>query len=473
MSDRNRRVYRESVKNFLAFWKPSMARRLTISFTLFGLLIGYFVLIFITVSATDSFIKLATQTIRQRIKILSLGEGRDRGLEILKFLEMSRIDLVGAEKNLQGFFSHLQYHIYCRDGGQWRRLSIDSSGQLQSQVIVAPAQLLELEKVVKNSIGTSSGFFLTQQDKVNVKIDITRPDDPRKYLLSFDVYPMGIFKILRENLSKGLLFFIGVLLISRTVGWLFSIWLARPIEQIAREAKEIASGKYEKRFTAKYKDEIGTLAESLNNMASRILDGTKERENLLIGILIALTRAIDAKSPWTAGHSERVTRLAEEIGRFLQLTDAHMRILGISAILHDIGKIAVPEIILDKPGKLSDEEFAIIKKHPRAGADILSSIPSYETILPGILCHHERWDGTGYPDGAKGKDIPLNARIICVADVYDALTADRPYRKAWHRNKTLQFFEEERGKMFDPELVDILKKIENIPDDGITPLIVL
>ena len=194
-------------------------------------------------------------------------------------------------------------------------------------------------------------------------------------------------------------------------------------------------------------------------MASRIIDGTRERENILIGILIALTRTIDAKSPWTAGHSERVTKFADAIGRGLHLDEDQLRALTISAILHDIGKIAVPEQILDKPGKLTDEEFSVVKKHSRTGADIISSIPSYETILPGILHHHERWDGTGYPQSLRQTDIPLFARIICIADVYDALTEDRPYRKAWSREDVFIFFEEQKGKMFDPDLVDIFRKV--------------
>jgi len=159
-------------------------------------------------------------------------------------------------------------------------------------------------------------------------------------------------------------------------------------------------------------------------------------------------------------HSERVTRFAELIGRGLNLSDDQMRVLTVSAILHDIGKIAVPEQILDKPGKLTDEEFAVVKKHPQAGADIISSIPSYEKILPGILHHHERWDGAGYPQGLQEKDIPLFARIICIADVYDALTEDRPYRQAWSREQVRKFFEEQRGRMFDPELVDIFLKLD-------------
>jgi len=243
-----------------------------------------------------------------------------------------------------------------------------------------------------------------------------------------------------------LLFFFVLFLLSHSLGHCFSIWLAQPIEKLAQEAQVIAAGNYERRFSTERQDEIGKLAAALNTMAGRIIDETRERENLLIGILIALTKAIDAKSPWTAGHSERVTHLAIAIGRTLKFREDQMRNLMISAILHDIGKIAVPESILDKPGKLTEEEYALVKKHSETGADIIASIPSYQTILPGILHHHERWDGSGYPRGLKGEDIPWFARIICIADVYDALSEDRPYRKAWNKKQIINFLKNKKAR---------------------------
>jgi putative nucleotidyltransferase with HDIG domain len=335
----------------------------------------------------------------------------------------------------------------------------DAQGIVQSQRMTDPALIKDLKKVDGNKMLTSSRFFWGVEDKVNIKLNIIRKADRQAYILSFDIYRQGIRKMLQNNIDKSLIFFIGLLLISRILGYFFSSYFARPIEQLAEEAAIIASGQYENRFTTGRKDEIGTLAEALNNMASRIIDGTRERENFLIGILMALTRSIDAKSPWTAGHSERVTKYAEAIGRSLNLNNDQMRVLSISAILHDIGKIAVPEQILDKQGKLSKEEYDVVKKHPQTGADILAHIPSYETILYGVLHHHEHWDGTGYPNGLAEKNIPLFARIICVADAYDALTDERPYRKAWTKEQALQFLEDQKEKMFDPEIVDVFKKI--------------
>jgi putative nucleotidyltransferase with HDIG domain len=454
-----KRSLQSTLKNFIAIWKPSLSRQLTIFFTVFGMVIGYAVLILLAVSATNSFINLAANVINQRISSLSVNDRSNRGREIFKLLEQVKTDLGTSTKDFRDILPEVKFNLYIQDSGQWQHMYQDAQGVVQSQRMTDPALIRDLKKVDGNKMLTSSRFFWGVEDKVNIKLNIIRKADRQAYILSFDIYRQGIRKMLQNNIDKSLIFFIGLLLISRILGYFFSSYFARPIEQLAEEAAIIASGQYENRFTTGRKDEIGTLAEALNNMASRIIDGTRERENFLIGILMALTRSIDAKSPWTAGHSERVTKYAEAIGRSLNLNDDQMRVLSISAILHDIGKIAVPEQILDKQGKLSKEEYDVVKKHPRTGADILAHIPSYETILYGVLHHHEHWDGTGYPNGLTEKNIPLFARIICVADAYDALTDERPYRKAWTKEQALQFLDQQKEKMFDPEIVDVFKKI--------------
>lgn len=207
--------------------------------------------------------------------------------------------------------------------------------------------------------------------------------------------------------------------------------------------------------------EIGTI-QILSDQTGVALQSVRlfeDRERLFMGILTALSRSIDAKSRWTAGHSERVASYSERIGRSLSLSVEEMRTLSIASLLHDIGKIGVPEYILDKPARLSDEEFAAIKIHPAKGAEIIGDIPYYETIKNGILYHHERWDGSGYPSGLANESIPLHARIIAVADVYDAITDDRPYRKGMTRSRAEEFFIENKGAMFDPLLVDVFLEI--------------
>jgi len=179
----------------------------------------------------------------------------------------------------------------------------------------------------------------------------------------------------------------------------------------------------------------------------------KELDQLSRGALTALARAIDAKSPWTAGHSERVTQYSLKIGRVLGLNQEELDTLQRGGLLHDLGKIGVPAEILDKPGKLDEEETKIMRQHAEIGAKILEPIVAYARVIPMVLQHHERADGHGYPNGIPKKVICLGARIFCVADSFDAMTADRPYRKAMSRERAIEIIKEESGKQFDPDIV--------------------
>jgi len=179
----------------------------------------------------------------------------------------------------------------------------------------------------------------------------------------------------------------------------------------------------------------------------------KELDQLNWGTLTALARAIDAKSPWTAGHSERVTSYSLKIGRVLGLSQEEIDTLRRGGLLHDLGKIGVPAEILDKPGKLTEEEEQIMRQHTQLGARILEPISAYAEVIPMVLQHHERADGNGYPNGIPKKIICLGARIFGVADSFDAMTADRPYRKAMSRERAIEIIKEESGKQFDPDIV--------------------
>lgn len=185
----------------------------------------------------------------------------------------------------------------------------------------------------------------------------------------------------------------------------------------------------------------------------------EELDLLNWGTLRALARAVDAKSPWTAGHSERVTEKALKIGKVLGLSDTELEDLHRGGLLHDIGKIGIPASILDKPGKLSDEERRMIEEHPRKGARILEPIAAYAHVIPMVLQHHEWLNGKGYPDGLPREDISLGARILAVADVFDALVSDRPYRKGMELEQTLEIIKQESGKQFDPKVVQALLEV--------------
>jgi putative nucleotidyltransferase with HDIG domain len=180
----------------------------------------------------------------------------------------------------------------------------------------------------------------------------------------------------------------------------------------------------------------------------------EELGNLNWGTLKALARTVDAKSSWTAGHSTRVTNMALKIGAALGFSPDKLDDLHRAALLHDIGKVGVPAAILDKPGALDDDEYALIKKHPAIGARILEPIVSYKEIIPMVLQHHERYDGKGYPGGLSGDEIDIGARILAVADVFDAMKSDRPYRKGMSLERVIDIITEEAGRQFDPDAVD-------------------
>ena len=173
--------------------------------------------------------------------------------------------------------------------------------------------------------------------------------------------------------------------------------------------------------------------------------------------------ALDLKDKKTEEHSQRVTRLTLQIARKMGIKAEQLVHVKRGALLHDIGKMGVPDSILLKPGPLTDEEWKVMRKHPFHAYEMLSRIEYLRPALDIPYCHQEKWDGSGYPRGLKGKEIPLPARIFAVVDVYDALTSDRPYRKAWSEEDTLAFIKEESGSHFDPEVVEVfLKELENI-----------
>lgn len=167
----------------------------------------------------------------------------------------------------------------------------------------------------------------------------------------------------------------------------------------------------------------------------------------------ALSSTIDAKDPYTEGHSERVANYSLIIGEEMGLSKEEMEVLEFSALLHDIGKLSIPIEILHKPGKLSDNEFKIVKDHPFHGVQILQKIKEFERILPGVWHHHERYMGDGYPAGLLGEEIPLAARIIAVADAFDAMIHDRPYRPAMSLKASLVELQEGAGSKYDPKVV--------------------
>jgi HD-GYP domain-containing protein (c-di-GMP phosphodiesterase class II) len=246
-----------------------------------------------------------------------------------------------------------------------------------------------------------------------------------------------------------------------------SIFAARrithPLQILTQSSRALARGDFSQRVQLASRTEIGELAETFNTMSKdleRFVEDLKraaeENRALFLGSIQMLAGAVDEKDPYTRGHSDRVTRYSLMIGKELNLPPAFLETLQISAQLHDVGKIGIEDRILKKPGALDAEEFEVMKTHTTKGANILRPVVQLAEMLPGIELHHEALDGRGYPYGLKGDQIPLLARVIAVADTFDALTTNRPYQHAYPPEEALKIINDLAGKRLDPETVKAL-----------------
>ena len=186
----------------------------------------------------------------------------------------------------------------------------------------------------------------------------------------------------------------------------------------------------------------------------------EELRSLFMGTVRALTATVDAKDPYTRGHSDRVAYLARNLALSARLSEEEAERVFLAGVVHDVGKIGVPEAILRKPGKLESEEFDRIKAHPITGFDILKDISQMADVLPGVLHHHERWDGKGYPHGIAGEQIPLVARMLALPDAFDAMSSNRAYRPAMPRDTVLQEIENCAATPFDPHLARLFARLD-------------
>lgn len=249
------------------------------------------------------------------------------------------------------------------------------------------------------------------------------------------------------------------------IGIVLARLITKPLSTLAEVSRDLARGEFSRRANIKSKNEIGELARAFNAMADDIQQyigqvekAAEENKQLFMNSIRAIANALDAKDPYTRGHSERVSAYAMVIGREFGLDARSLRILEISSLLHDVGKIGIEDKILRKPGALTVKEFTIMKTHPAKGAQILGSIPQMKEIIPGIRYHHERWSGGGYPDGIKEEQIPLIARIMGVADAFDAMTTNRPYQRAMTPVQAANRINELKITVYETKVVEAFNK---------------
>ncbi len=239
--------------------------------------------------------------------------------------------------------------------------------------------------------------------------------------------------------------------------------VTRPLAECVRGALDIARGRFGRQVTVRARNEISDLAYTFNYMSRELASYDSENRRLIealergyLDTIRSLAAAVDAKDPYTRGHAERVAALAVEIAGEMNLPAETRRSLEVGGILHDIGKIGIPDSILAKRGSLDQGELELVRAHPRIGAEIVAGVEFLKDAIPAIRSHHERWDGNGYPDRLAGEAIPLVARIINIADTWDACTSNRPYQEAIEADVVAAILEGLRGAQTDPAVHDAL-----------------
>jgi HD-GYP domain-containing protein (c-di-GMP phosphodiesterase class II) len=325
--------------------------------------------------------------------------------------------------------------------GEWQ----EANSQIQSGLVPFTA---DFDGQKYNMIGAYS----TVKFGENKTFGVITMQDERKALASVD-----------EMRSQTWLISLAFACFALMAGLIAARLLTSPILKLSAAAEKISAGDLSTRVSTRNITEIGTLGESFNTMSDKLEEhiaklakAATENRELFVGTVKALAAAIDGKDKYTRGHSERVSRISVAIGRELGLEEEELETLRISALLHDVGKIAIDDNILKKPAALTSEEFEIMKTHPQRGFKIMSQIPAMKEFLPGMYMHHEMVNGKGYPQGLTDKEIPLQAKIVSVADTFDAMTIDRPYQKGMLLPDALKRIRELVGSRYDFAVVEAL-----------------
>lgn len=275
-----------------------------------------------------------------------------------------------------------------------------------------------------------------------------------------------LFKAQEETRDRIALSFAIILLLGISSSLLLSSLLTKPIQELSVGVTELKEGKRSRPLRIYSQDELGRLTQSFNEMTSlitvqrdRLSKYAQDLEEAYVSTVRVLAAAIDARDNYTLGHSTRVAQLSVELGRMAGLRKEDLEDLEVACLFHDVGKIRIPDSILLKKGQLDPHEHREMTMHSEYGAEILSKAPSLFKYIPAVRHHHEWYDGKGYPDGLSGDKIPLPAAIISLADVYDALISDRPYRDALSKEDARRKIADLAGKQFHPELAKAFIRI--------------
>lgn len=338
---------------------------------------------------------------------------------------------------------------------------------------------VSLVEIATNKIVASSGdakAVVTLSDQIRAAISadsatsgITADVDR---LIAFAVIPgmqgsgrlVLVLEVDQSVIDKDIRHFMQQVVGAATAAFIFIAWVSwilarnfnRRIEALQKAVGEMADGKGELDLRVDGRDEVAQLASCIKKLAAKL---QSEREGMLLSAIESLVMALETKDEYTYGHSSQVSSISVAIGREMGMNQEDLFSLRVAALLHDIGKIGIPDQVLNKRGSLTEEEWELIKKHPGIGARIIAGIPLLQQVGNMVLHHHARWDGRGYPEIISGSDIPIGSRIIAVADTYQAMTSDRPYRKGLSAAVALSEIQACSGKQFDPAVVDAFCRI--------------
>lgn len=243
------------------------------------------------------------------------------------------------------------------------------------------------------------------------------------------------------------------------IGLSLSNSITRPITQLVHAARRVAKGDLHVLVTPTSNDEIALLTNTFNQMITNLNDSKNNIVNSYDNTLEGWSRALELRDEETNGHTQRVITLMFKTAQALKIDKEKLESYQRGVLLHDIGKMGIPDAILNKPGKLNDYELSIMRRHPVYAYEMLKDIDYLAPSLAIPYCHHERWDGTGYPRGLKGTEIPVEARIFALVDAWDAITSDRPYRKAMSKEMALMTIRNESGTHFDPEIAKVFLEL--------------
>lgn len=401
-----------------------------------------------------------TEGLQETVVVFStpiMAEGEDGILGV--------ISTVISLAPIQGFIedrSRYGHTVYCMDNGR-NLLAHSDIGKILRGEDLSQVEIVE-EFFKTKSLASITKSFVLQTEEEPIKMLGTCTPMPN---LEWAVFVQmeekkaywSVYYMMRQTALWGAITF----LIAILIGIFFARGISSPIGTLAQGAKALAKGDFSHRISVRSKNELADLADTFNIMTDKIhlyieqiKRAAQENKELFLGSIKMLSAAIDEKDPYTRGHSDRVTQFSLAIARHLHLAASEIETIQIAALLHDVGKIGIDDAVLRKPGTLTDEEFNIIKQHPRKGAHIMSPVKPLKKAIPGMLYHHEMMDGSGYPEGLKGIEIPLIARIIAVADCYDAITSERPYQKASDPATAIKKLFDLIHSRYDPKIVAAL-----------------